>query len=151
MNLIINNAKCSITAKPDTRLLDVLREELRLTGTKEGCGEGECGACSVIVNGKLINSCLMVAGQLKDGDKILTIEGVSKTALGKKIQRSFVRSGAVQCGFCIPGMVMASYALLKANKKPTREDVIDGISGNLCRCTGYKKIIEAIEKCICNS
>lgn len=142
--MFINGKKYLVKTDPLKRLIDVLREDLRLTGTKEGCGEGECGACSVIINGKLVNSCLVPVGQLSSGDEILTIEGVSKTALGKKIQRSFISAGAIQCGFCTPGMVMAAYALLKDNKRPKLEEIKTAIAGNFCRCTGYKKIVEAI-------
>jgi len=143
--MFINGKSYSVTQAPETRLIDLLRDHLKLTGTKEGCGEGECGACSIILNGRLVNSCLILVGQIKDEDKITTIEGVEKTTLGRKIQRSFVKAGAVQCGFCIPGMVMASYALLKKKRDVTKGEIIEGLSGNLCRCTGYKKIIEAVE------
>ncbi|PIR16819.1 MAG: (2Fe-2S)-binding protein [Deltaproteobacteria bacterium CG11_big_fil_rev_8_21_14_0_20_49_13] len=146
MQITINNKEYEIRdTRYETRLIDLLRNDLKLTGTKEGCGEGECGACSVTLNGRLVNSCLILVGQLSDGDGILTIEGVENVPLGKKLQKSFVKHGAVQCGFCIPGMVMAGFALLKKNKKPSRKEIVEGISGNLCRCTGYKKIIEAIE------
>jgi len=148
MYLIINNTKYTTSANQSMRLIDVLRNELHLTGTKEGCGEGECGACSVILNGRLVNSCLILAGQLREGDKILTIEGMEKTGLGRKIQKAFIKAGAVQCGFCTPGMVMAAYAILKKNRRPAREEILEGIAGNLCRCTGYKKIIEAVLRCI---
>jgi len=145
--LNINNKKYAIKSLPTTRLIDLLRLELKLTGTKEGCGEGECGACSVILNGDLVNSCLVIVGQLNDGDEILTIEGVGETKLGKRVQEAFVKAGAVQCGFCTPGMVMAAYSLLQKYPHPTRTEIKDGIAGNLCRCTGYKKIIEAVELC----
>ena len=148
MRLIINNIRYAATVDGSVRLIDLLRSELRLTGTKEGCGEGECGACSVILNGRLVNSCLILAGQLREGDKILTIEGMEKTGLGRKIQKAFIKAGAVQCGFCTPGMVMAAYAILKKNRRPAREEILEGIAGNLCRCTGYKKIIEAVLRCI---
>lgn len=125
----------------------MLRNELGLKGTKEGCGEGECGACSVILNGELVNSCLILVGQLRRSDSIITIEGVGRSALGRRLQRSFVDNGAVQCGFCIPGMIMASFALLKKNRRPDREEILEGLAGNLCRCTGYKKIVEAVLAC----
>ncbi len=147
MRLKINGKNRTVKCPLDKRLLDLLREDLRLTGTKEGCGEGECGACSVVLNGEAVNSCLILVGQLNDGDEILTVEGLEKTPLGKKIQKSFMKAGAVQCGFCTPGMLMAAYALLKKNKKPKKSEIEDGIAGNLCRCTGYKKIVEAIAMC----
>ncbi|MCR4402888.1 MAG: (2Fe-2S)-binding protein [Firmicutes bacterium] len=130
---------------PATRtLLDFLRDDLGLTGAKEGCGKGECGACTVLVDGKPVNSCLMLAYQA-DGRRVETIEGLEHDGRLHPIQEAFVSEGAVQCGFCTPGMIMSAKALLDSNPNPTREEVLRAISGNLCRCTGYAKIIKAIE------
>jgi len=125
-------------------LLDLLREELNLTGTKRGCEIGECGACTVILNGEPVNSCLVLAPQV-DGSEIWTIEGLSRLDEIHPIQKAFVEAGAVHCGFCTPGMVMSAKALLDKNPKPTEQDIKLAISGNLCRCTGYKQIIDAIK------
>lgn len=143
-NIIINNSSKLVEAKPELRLLDVLREHLHLTGTKEGCGEGECGACSVILNGEVVDSCLMLFGQLKDGDEILTVEGLGDAEHLSELQACFVHEGGTQCGICTPGMLIAAHALLMKNKKPTRDEIAAAIAGNLCRCTGYVKIIDAI-------
>ena len=129
--------------KANQRLLDLIRNDLDLTGTKEGCAGGECGACTVIVDGKAINSCLMLAVEA-DGKEILTIEGLAEGAVLDPLQESFVEHGALQCGFCIPGMIMSAKALLKRNPHPSEKEVREAISGNLCRCTGYEKIIKAI-------
>ncbi len=129
---------------PLKRLLDVLRDDYDLTGTKEGCGEGECGACSVLKNGKLVTSCLVPMGSCS-GDDIVTIEGLRETEQGKTIIDAFAEGGAVQCGFCIPGMVMAAEALLLKNSNPTEADIRLAISGNICRCTGYDLIVESIK------
>lgn len=123
------------------RLLDFIRKELKLTGTKEGCGEGECGACSVLIDGKLVNSCMVLLGQI-DGKSVTTIEGIDEPELF----RAFEETGAVQCGFCTPGMIMAATALLRKKSNPSVYEIKEAISGNLCRCTGYKKIVEAIER-----
>ncbi|MDQ7778861.1 MAG: (2Fe-2S)-binding protein [Planctomycetota bacterium] len=141
----INGRRCEAAFSPEKRLLDVLRGTLRLTGTKEGCGEGECGACSVLVGGTLKLSCLVLAAALPDNTRILTIEGIGRTALGRRIQSAFVAKGAVQCGFCTPGMVVAAFALLSRNRAPNRQDVKTALAGNLCRCTGYQMIFEAVE------
>ncbi len=129
---------------PQMRLLDVLRENFNLTGTKEGCGVGECGACTVLLNGRAINSCLVLAAQIGGAD-ILTIEGVADTGEIHPLQKNFLAYGAVQCGFCTPGMVLSAYALLKKNHDPTEEEIQEAIAGNLCRCTGYKQIIDAVK------
>jgi aerobic-type carbon monoxide dehydrogenase small subunit (CoxS/CutS family) len=126
------------------RLLDVLRDDLRLTGTKEGCGEGECGACSVIVNGEVINSCLAPICQM-DGAEVITVEGLELDGRLDPLQQAFWEQGAAQCGICTPGMLMAAKAFLNMNPHPTHEEIRDAIAGNLCRCTGYTKIIKAIE------
>lgn len=141
----LNGKEHHITFSEDKRLIDVIRESLQLTGTKEGCGEGECGACSVIINKELKLSCLILAAVLPDGTDILTIEGIEKTKLGQRILKSFLESNAVQCGFCTPGMVIATYYLLSKFKNIDRNTIKTALSGNLCRCTGYKSIIDAVE------
>jgi carbon-monoxide dehydrogenase small subunit len=125
------------------RLLDVLRQELGLTGTKEGCGEGECGSCSVLMDGVLVNSCLIPVLQAKDA-KIVTIEGIATGKPLHALQQSFLDCGGAQCGICTPGMILASMHLLSKNPQPTMEDIREGLSGNLCRCTGYMQIFEAV-------
>ena len=127
------------------RLLDVLREELKLTGTKEGCGEGECGACTVIVDGRIVNSCLVPVGQV-DGSEITTIEGVANEEQLHSVQQAFIEHGGAQCGICTPGMVLAAVDLLQRNPQPTEADIRTGLAGNLCRCTGYMKIFESVVK-----
>ena len=124
-------------------LIDFLRDDLGLTGTKEGCGKGECGSCTVLVDGKPVNSCLLLAYQA-NGCKVMTIEGLEENGNLHPLQEAFIEEGAVQCGFCTPGMIMAAKAILDNNPEPTREEIRQGISGNLCRCTGYVKIINAI-------
>ncbi len=124
-------------------LLDVLRNDLELTGTKYGCGEGECGACSVMLDGRVVNSCLVLAAECQ-GSEILTIEGLKANGRLHPIQQAFVDHGAIQCGFCTPGMIMATYALLAANPSPTEDEAARAMEGNLCRCTGYRKIIDAV-------
>jgi carbon-monoxide dehydrogenase small subunit len=125
------------------RLLDVLREQLRLTGTKEGCGEGECGACTVLLSGEIINSCLVPIAQV-DGAEITTIEGVAVGDRLHSVQQAFVEHGGAQCGICTPGMVLAAVDLLSRNPQPTDDDIRVGLAGNLCRCTGYMKIFESV-------
>jgi carbon-monoxide dehydrogenase small subunit len=147
VTLIINGKRKKVKARAADRLLDVLRWNLSLTGTKEGCGEGECGACSIVLNDEVVDSCLILFGQLSDGDEITTIEGIGGKKRLHPLQEHFLDCGAAQCGSCTPGMIMAAYALLKKNPKPTREEIREAVAGNLCRCTGYTKIIEAIEKC----
>ena len=139
-----NGKEVKVNVSPRESLLNVLRNKLNLQGTKKGCDQGDCGSCSVIMNEKLINSCLVLAGKLP-GAKVTTIEGLSENGILHPIQQAFIKTGAIQCGFCTPGMVMAAYALLLNNKKPTRDEIREGLSGNLCRCTGYSKIIEAVE------
>ena len=126
-------------------LLRFLREELQLTGTKEGCGEGDCGACTVLVDGLSVNSCLYLA-VLADGKEILTIEGLEKNGQMHEIQEAFIRHGAIQCGFCSPGMIMSVKNLLDNNPKPTEDEIRRGMSGNLCRCTGYQQMVDAIKE-----
>ncbi len=127
------------------RLLDVIREDIKLTGTKEGCGEGECGACSVILDGKVVNSCLIPGCQVA-GSRITTVEGLAGDGRLDPVQQAMLECGGAQCGICTPGMLIAARCLLDNNPSPTREQIRGGIAGNLCRCTGYVKIIEAIEK-----
>lgn len=144
IKLNVNGKDYTLNIDESTRLLDLLRDELRLTGAKEGCGEGECGACTVIMDGRTVNSCLVMAFQA-DGSHILTIEGLEESGELNPIQQAFVDVGAVQCGYCTPGMIMSVKALLDKNPNPTREEIREGISGNLCRCTGYNKIVDAAE------
>lgn len=139
----LNGEEIIYTGNPLRRLLDVLRDDYNLTGTKEGCGEGECGACSVVKDGKLVTSCIIPVGAC-NGCEILTVEGIRDTEKGRCIIEAFAEGGAVQCGFCIPGMVMAAYCLLNENPNPTEEEIRLGISGNICRCTGYDLIVESI-------
>jgi len=143
IKLTINGKLFSVNSNPFSRLLDVLRDELKLTGTKEGCGEGECGACSVIMEGKLVNSCLVPILQA-EGKKILTVEGLAKKSL-TPLQKNFMKCGGAQCGICTPGMLMAAHAIQLKKKKPSKKEIREGLGGNLCRCTGYSQIIESIQ------
>lgn len=145
LKLLVNSKTFTVDCHPFARLLDVLREELKLTGTKEGCGEGECGACSVIMDGKLVNSCLVPALQAHN-KKILTVEGLSNKSMSP-LQKAFIQCGGAQCGICTPGMLIAAHALKTRKKNPSKEDIREGLSGNLCRCTGYSQIIESVQKC----
>lgn len=139
----LNGKQVQFEGDPTDRLLDVLRKQFDILGPKEGCGEGECGACSVILEGKLVNSCLVAMGSIQSLH-VLTIEGYRETARYKVLEDTFAQAGAVQCGFCTPGMIMAAEALLSKNPKPNKEEIREAISGNLCRCTGYNMIIDAI-------
>ncbi|MHC1748774.1 MAG: (2Fe-2S)-binding protein [Cellulosilyticaceae bacterium] len=139
----LNNESVEAIVATSTTLLEFVREEFDLTGTKSGCEEGECGACTVLLEGKPVNACMILAVEV-DGLEVTTIEGLSEDDELDQIQKSFIDKGAIQCGYCTPGMVMAAKGLLKENKNPTKEQVKHAISGNLCRCTGYKKIIDAI-------
>jgi carbon-monoxide dehydrogenase small subunit len=139
----VNGDAVEYLCEADETLLDVLRDRLGLTGAKEGCGTGDCGACSMIVDGRLITSCLMLAAQA-DGCEITTVEGLARDGRLDPVQRAFVEKGGVQCGFCTPGMVMAARALLDHNQSPSLEEVREGLAGNLCRCTGYSKIYESV-------
>jgi carbon-monoxide dehydrogenase small subunit len=141
----VNGIAREVESPPMKRLLDVLREDLRLTGTKEGCGEGECGACSVILDGEVINSCLVPVCQVL-GSAILTVEGLARDGRLDPLQRAFLECGGAQCGICTPGMLIAARALLDYNAQPTRDEIKEAIAGNLCRCTGYIKIIDAIQQ-----
>ena len=144
IELTINGMKRKVETTHSTRLLDLIRDDLHLTGTKEGCGKGECGACTVIINGELVASCLILAPQA-DGAVITTIEGIGDNECLDPIQEAFVETGAVQCGFCTPGMILSAKKLLEENDLPSEEEIKRGISGNLCRCTGYQKIFDAIK------
>ncbi|MCA9523958.1 MAG: (2Fe-2S)-binding protein [Myxococcales bacterium] len=140
---VVNGEPREVTNYPLSRLLDVLREDLELTGTKEGCGEGECGACSVLIDGRLVNSCLVPLAQV-EGATVQTIEGVADGERLHRVQRAFVEHNGAQCGICTPGMVMAALELLAEHPTPTIEQIREGLAGNLCRCTGYIKIFEAV-------
>jgi carbon-monoxide dehydrogenase small subunit len=144
LNFRLNGEAMTIDIPGERRLLDFLREDLHLTGTKEGCGEGECGACTVVLNGAAVHACLTVVGQLEDGD-LLTIEGLEKNGELDVIQKSFIKRSAVQCGFCTSGMIMSAKALLLSNPHPSDDEIKSAISGNLCRCSGYKEIKESIK------
>ena len=139
----VNGEPRTLEAYPVSRLLDVLREQLHLTGTKEGCGEGECGACSVVIDGRIVNSCLVPVAQV-EGATIKTIEGVATGDQLHAVQQAFIDCGGAQCGICTPGMVLAAVDLLERNPSPTEADVRNGLAGNLCRCTGYMKIFESV-------
>jgi len=143
INCTVNGAPQSLNAFPMERLLDVLREQLHLTGTKEGCGEGECGACSVIIEGAIVNSCLVPVAQV-EGASIKTIEGVASGDQLHAVQQAFIDCGGAQCGICTPGMVMAAVDLLERNPNPSEAEIRTGLAGNLCRCTGYMKIFESV-------
>lgn len=143
IRLVVNNKPYTLSINPSERLIDVLRTRLNLMGTKEGCGEGECGACTVIMDGKTVNSCLVLAAQA-NGTEIATIEGVGNRRKPHPVQKAFVEVGAVQCGFCTPGMVLSAKNLLDKNSKPSDDEISVAMSGNLCRCTGYDKIIRAV-------
>jgi carbon-monoxide dehydrogenase small subunit len=139
----VNGKPRTLAAHPMERLLDVLREQLHLTGTKEGCGEGECGACSVVIDGRIVNSCLVPVAQV-EGATIKTIEGIANGEQLHAVQQAFIDCGGAQCGICTPGMVMAAVDLLERNQNPTEADIRNGLAGNLCRCTGYMKIFESV-------
>lgn len=140
----LNGRKVDLEVRPDRRVVDLLREDLGLTGTKEGCGAGECGACTVLIDGDARLSCLMLAAQL-DGRSVTTIEGLCQDGALHPVQDAFVEHGAVQCGFCSPGMVLTAVDLLQRHAAPNRQQIRQGLSGNLCRCTGYVKIVDAVE------
>ena len=145
VTLTVNGSTRNAEVEPAASLLTLLRVGLGLTGTKQGCGNGECGACTVLLDGEPVNSCLVFAAQC-EGREVLTIEGLESSGELDVIQRAFADAGAVQCGFCTPGMIMSGKALLMRNPRPTREEIAEAISGNLCRCTGYVKIVDAIER-----
>jgi carbon-monoxide dehydrogenase small subunit len=144
LHLTVNNERHTIVTFPNKTLLDLLRDDLDLTGVKNGCEVGECGTCTVIMNGEPVNSCLVLVGQA-NGSIIETIEGLANEGILHPLQRAFVQNGAVQCGYCTPGVIMAAKSLLDSNPKSTPEEIQVALAGNLCRCTGYTKIIEAVE------
>ncbi len=143
VSFTVNGDAHTVSVYPMERLLDVLRTELRLTGAKEGCGEGECGSCSVLMNGELVNSCLVPVLQAQ-GATLCTIEGLAQDGVLHPVQKAFLKCGGAQCGICTPGMVMATVHLLRSNPSPTLDQVREGLGGNLCRCTGYTRIFEAV-------
>ena len=143
INFKVNGEERSVEGFGMARLLDVLREQLHLTGTKEGCGEGECGACTVIIDGQIVNSCLVPLAQV-NGAEITTIEGVARNGELHAVQQAFIDHGGAQCGICTPGMVLAAVDLLKRNPEPNETEIRNGLAGNLCRCTGYMKIFESV-------
>ena len=144
LKLRVNGEPVQLLVEEDETLLDVLRDRLFLTGTKRGCGEGQCGHCTVILNGKAVNSCLTLALEA-EGSQVLTIEGLAQGNSLHPIQKAYVEVGAIQCGYCTPGMVMAIYSLLQRNPQPSEEEIREGIKGVMCRCTGYYKIVEAVK------
>jgi len=139
----VNGRPVELEVPPGRRLLDLLRQDLGLTGTKEGCGEGECGACTVLVDGKPRLACLTAAVQV-EGKEVVTIEGLAREGKLHPVQEGFIQTAGVQCGFCTPGLVLAAYALLQENPQPTREEIRGYLAGNLCRCTGYEQVVEAV-------
>ncbi|MBW1711846.1 MAG: (2Fe-2S)-binding protein [Deltaproteobacteria bacterium] len=145
LSMTVNGQEYDLEVKPNRTLIDVLRDDLGLMGTKKGCGSGKCGSCTVLLDGRPVNSCLVLAPQAQ-GKQILTIEGLA-TDQPHPLQTAFVEHGAVQCGFCTPGMIISAKALLEANPAPSEDEIKAAISGNLCRCTGYNKIVEAIQAC----
>jgi aerobic carbon-monoxide dehydrogenase small subunit len=145
VNLNVNGCLHTVTAPPMKRLLDVLREDLHLTGAKEGCGEGECGSCSILMNGELVNSCLIPVLQA-EGATITTIEGIANKEKLHPIQQCFLEKGGAQCGICTPGMILATHHLLDKYPHPTLEQIQEGLAGNLCRCTGYMRIFDAVQQ-----
>jgi carbon-monoxide dehydrogenase small subunit len=147
INITVNQTAYELAVEPRMTLLDLIREELSLTGTKQGCCEGECGACTVLLDGKPVSSCIVLAVEA-DGREVETIEGLEGQNGLHPIQKAFVEKGAIQCGFCTSGMIMSAKALLSQNHKPTEHEIRKAISGNLCRCTGYQKIVEAIQSAV---
>jgi carbon-monoxide dehydrogenase small subunit len=142
---VVNGRSVEVDAPPMARLLDVLREELGLTGTKEGCGEGECGACAVVIDGVLVNSCLVPVAQVS-GARVMTIEGLEQNGELGRVQRAFIEHGGAQCGICTPGMILAAKCLLDETPHPTLDEIREALAGNLCRCTGYMRIFEAVAR-----
>ena len=145
LTFYVNKEKIELNTEPDRRLIDILREDLGLTGTKEGCGEGECGACTVVVDGQAVHACLIIAIQLEECH-VLTIEGLERNGELSNLQKAFVDENAIQCGYCTPGMIMSSEALLLHNPHPTEQDIRLALAGNICRCSGYTQIIKAVKK-----
>ena len=144
MNFVLNGVEKEVLVQDNITMVDFHRKEMHLTGTKRGCEEGECGACTILLDGKAIDSCLMLAIEA-DGHEVVTIEGVKQGGCLHPLQQEFINKWALQCGFCTPGMIMSALSLLSENPHPTEQEIRDGIAGNLCRCTGYAKIVEAID------
>jgi aerobic-type carbon monoxide dehydrogenase small subunit (CoxS/CutS family) len=145
LNCTVNGQKICLEIQEQELLIELIRERLRLTGTKKGCEVGECGACTVLVNGQPVDSCLYLAAWA-EGKEIVTIEGLSKAGKLSKLQECFIEEGAIQCGYCTPGVILSAHALLQENPHPTEEEIKSGLAGNLCRCTGYQNIIQAVKK-----
>lgn len=145
ISITVNGTSHRLDVPPYLTLLDLLRDEFDLTGSKRCCGEGECGACTVLLNGQAVNSCLILAAEA-DGADLTTVEAVAGTETGERLRQAMLDEGAVQCGFCTPGMVVAAYYLLQQNPRPTVDEVREGLSGNLCRCTGYTRIVQAVRQ-----
>ena len=145
LSFFVNDKEITLETDPGRRLLDILREDLALTGTKEGCGEGECGACTVLLDGKPVLACLTAAVQLP-GCKVMTIEGLAREEKLSTLQTAFVEEAAIQCGYCTPGMIMSSMALINKNPNPDEEDIRAALAGNICRCSGYHQIIRAVQR-----
>lgn len=146
LNFVLNGAQQTVLIQENSTLLDVVRNQLGLTGTKEACAHGDCGACTVLLDGDPVNSCIMLAAEV-EGREVETVEGLAKTGELSPLQEAFLEEGAVQCGFCTPGMLMTATALLRENPHPDREAIKEGMSGVICRCTGYTKIVGAVERC----
>jgi carbon-monoxide dehydrogenase small subunit len=144
LSLTVNGELYEVQVEAETTLLDLIRDSLGLTGTKKGCNEGDCGACTVLMDGEPVNSCMLLAVEA-DGREVITIEGIARGRELHPLQKAFVEKGAVQCGYCTPGMVLAAKSLLDENSQPTEEEIRHALSGNLCRCTGYAKIVEAVK------
>jgi carbon-monoxide dehydrogenase small subunit len=147
IDFVLNGEKVSMEIDPLKRLLDVLREDCSMTSVKEGCGEGECGACSVLLDGEIVNSCLIPVGTV-EGSAVETVEGIRESDNGKRIIKAFAEEGAVQCGFCTPGMMVGAEWILRKYKNPSSDEIREALSGNLCRCTGYDMIISAVEAAV---
>ncbi|MDD2482139.1 MAG: (2Fe-2S)-binding protein [Lutispora sp.] len=145
ISFTINGEKVHLEVEPNKTLLKMIREDLNLTGAKEGCGAGECGSCTIIIDGKAVNSCMMLAVEA-DGKDIMTVEGLAKSGVLDPLQDTFIKNAALQCGYCTPGMLMSAKALLMRNPNPSEDDIKEAIGGNLCRCTGYKVILDAIKE-----
>jgi carbon-monoxide dehydrogenase small subunit len=147
VELTVNGEKYNLKVGSQERLLDTIRKQLKLTGTKEGCSVGECGACTVILDNKAVNSCMVLTAQV-DGSQIITVEGLENKSGLHPLQKAFIEKQAIQCGFCTPGMLMSALALIKENPQPSKEEIKTALEGNLCRCTGYQQIIEAVEAAV---